>query len=407
MANNPSLPLEVIEMIVDTVATEDDSRFSSIKACALVCHSILPLCRKHIFASVTLNPREPPFHTIDRLNYLLSKSPHIAVYIRKLVYHVKSTERCLSLMSKKLVKLQTLSICYTVTRPGGHLDWMSPHTRKVLLPLLHLPTLTSISLYGIRDFPLADLAGCVNLKKLQIGFLECSTDVGGFLEVLPTTPVMLEQLMIDKRSVSPVQQLCHARRPNGKPIIDFSSLKKIVAEVGQLDSMKELFGLCRNLREVDLCVRHISSRADPSSLEGLFVMLRPSLPTLRDIRVEHHINNDQDDPFSGLCHELKKMVGQNTVETIKLGILWGDLHRDYKRGLDKWSDKWSELDDVLMRSPADWPALKEVSLSIDVVRYYKPQINDLEEPLKRLLATQFTKLVESKQVNFKFAVEYY
>ncbi|KAF8805819.1 hypothetical protein BYT27DRAFT_7191978 [Phlegmacium glaucopus] len=409
MANIPGLPLEVIGEIIDQVATEDDSKLSSTKACALVCHSILPLCRNHIFASMTLGARQAGYTTKD-LNYLLSKSPHLAVYIRNLVYYVEKRDILIQRSSstlKKLVKLQTLNICYSVSMPDRKLDWMSPLIREALLPLFHLPTLTSISLFAIQNFPLTDLARCVNLKKLQVAFIECSTDVGGFLEALPTTPVMLEEFTIQRRNVNCVQQLCHARRPDGKPIIDFSSLKKIVAKVARLDSMKELFGLCRNLREVDLSVRDIGgdNHSSTSSLAGLFAMLRPSLPTLKDIRIETRIDADQgyDDPLSGLCHELEKLAGQNMFETIKL-VIWVDASCDCKRG-----DEWGELDNILMRSPEDWPALKEVSLLIGVIKDDDSELDDddLEEALKRLPVTQFTKLVESKRVQFKFAVEPY
>ena len=251
----------MVERIVDDVAAEyDDGLYGdllSIKACALVCHSFLPLCRKLIFASVTLNAGRPS-STSDNLNHLLSKSPHLAVYIRKLDYHVNKTEflkqrfSWLLPMFKKLVRLQKLRISYShYPGEGSRLDWMSPSVRKVLQPLLHFPTLTSIRLESIRKFALADFAGCVNLENLEIGFLECSNSVGEFLEELPATPAMLERLAI-RGNVRPVQQLFEARRPDGKPIIDFSSLKRITAEVAQLDSMKELFGMCRNLHKIDL-----------------------------------------------------------------------------------------------------------------------------------------------------------
>ena len=89
------LPLEVLERIIDDVAKYNDDlidSLSSIKACALVCHSFLPLCRKHIFASVTLNARHPSSPTSNDLNHLLSNSPHLAVYIRNLDYHVMQKE---------------------------------------------------------------------------------------------------------------------------------------------------------------------------------------------------------------------------------------------------------------------------------------------------------------------------
>ena len=261
----PRLPLELVERIIDDVAEYDNNyidKFSSIKACALVCHCFLPLCRKYIFASVILDTRAAPLRrtpTSNKLNHLLSNSPHLAVYIRKLYYCVEEREFAaerfpwLSSMFKKLVKLQKLSISY-YWRPSGRLDWMSSSGRNVLLPLLHLPTLTSISLSSIRNFSLSDLASCVNLKKLQIQSLECSAPdgVGDFSEALSPSPVMLEWLTIDEGNVKPVQQLCHARRPDGKLIIDFSSLKKIKSEDVRLCSMTELFGMCSNLQKISL-----------------------------------------------------------------------------------------------------------------------------------------------------------
>ena len=255
-----SLSLEVVELIIDIVADEDDYYLSSIKACALVCHAFLPLCRKYIFAIVVLNERlgRTSSPTSDDLNLLLSNSPHLAVYIRGLIYHVNKREfvakrlSWLSSMFKKLAKLQKLSISYSPSAKGRRLDWMSSSERKILLPLLHHPTLTSISLSSIRNFALADLAGCVNLKELRFKSLECPTDVGKFLEALPATPAMLERLEIYGGSIGLLHQLCHIRRPDGKPIIDFPSLKEIAATVAQLDSMKELFGKFRNLHKINL-----------------------------------------------------------------------------------------------------------------------------------------------------------
>ena len=90
------------------------------------------------------------------------------------------------------------------------------------------------------------------LCQLQICSLECSTGVGKFLEALPATPVMLEQLVIYDGDIKLLQRLYHARRPDGKSIIDFSSLKKIVVMVTRLDSLMELFGICRNLYKINL-----------------------------------------------------------------------------------------------------------------------------------------------------------
>ena len=254
----PRLPLEVVNLIIDDLAKYN--QLSSIKACALVCHSFLPLCRKHIFASVTLNARHSSSPTSDDLNYLLSNSPHLAVYILNLDYRLNKKEfvkkRFLWLlpMFKKLVKLRSLSIIYFLRSSRCKIfDWMSSSGRKVLLPLLHFPTLTSITLKTIGNFPLADLTGCVNLKKLEFESLECSPNgVGNFSVALPSTSVMLERLVINMGSMKLVQKLCHSRRPDGKPIIDFSSLNEIWSDDIHLRSMTELFGMCKNLHKIIL-----------------------------------------------------------------------------------------------------------------------------------------------------------
>ena len=271
----PRLPLEVVNQIIDDLAKHND-KLSSIKACALVCHSFLLLCRKHIFASVTLNAQQsfsPSLSpTSDDLNHLLSNSPHLAVYVLNLDYRVNKNEfvkeRILWLlpMFKKLIKLQSLRISYMLSR-SDESDWMSSSERKVLLPLLHFLTLTSISLTNIKNFPIADLAGCVNLKRLEIHSLKCSPNgVGTFLETLPPTPAMLERLVINTGNVKPVQLLCDAQRPDGKPIIDFSSLKEIKSNDVQLYSMTKLFGMCKNLHKVALVISMFPPHLTSSSI---------------------------------------------------------------------------------------------------------------------------------------------
>ena len=251
-------------------------------------------------------------------------------------------------------------------------------------------------------------------------------------------------MAIDGGNVKPVQQLCHARRPDGNPIIDFSLLKKITAKVGRLDSMTELFEMwsLRNLQKIKLSsmslplphsyylfihiddvyfLYYIVNREvcphpseSTSSLKGLFTMLKPSLPTLVDIDIEYYIDEDDDEddeddeedktdddsPLAGLCTELEKMIGQNVVETIKL-LIW--VHQpssyDYTR--------WSELDDILMGSSSStitttegWPALREVSLSFNVTTTSKKDSGKL----KALRKLPMKKLAESKRVEFDFQV---
>ena len=273
----PRLPLELVEMIIDDVVAEFDNdddddnhdidNHSSIKACALVCHSFLPLCRKHIFASVVLNAQEdsrPSSPTSHDFDHLLSNLPHLAVYIRKVDYHISRDDYYegkywLFSLFKKLVKLQKLGLLgikHSRTLPGYDLNssrWKSLPERKIFLFLLSHPNLTRICLENIWVFLLADLALCVNLKELEIGpGLSCLNNVGDLWRHYPPTPVMLERLVINRGNIEPVQELCIARRPDGKPMIDFSSLKIITVDVARLELLKDVFAMCRNLHKIDL-----------------------------------------------------------------------------------------------------------------------------------------------------------
>ena len=127
---------------------------------------------------------------------------------------------------------------------------------------------------------------------------------------------------------------------------------------------------------------------DDSCMKGLFTMLKPFLPTLVDFYIECAI--DDEDELYGLYHELEKMIGQNVVETIKL-MIWVSPGNDCTR--------WVELDDVLMGSPEGWPALRKVSLSMNVVGTYTDGSDKVVEELQGLF---MTKMMESKRVHFDY-----
>ena len=52
--NFPILPLHVCEIIMDTLAS--DKGLISVKKCSVISKSFLPLCRKHIFATIKRTP---------------------------------------------------------------------------------------------------------------------------------------------------------------------------------------------------------------------------------------------------------------------------------------------------------------------------------------------------------------
>jgi hypothetical protein len=82
------LPFDVIHLIISELASDKD--IGSLKACSLTCTAILPLARKHIFATVEVDnvdgcePGEKP--PADSFKWLLESDPSIADYVRKFKY---------------------------------------------------------------------------------------------------------------------------------------------------------------------------------------------------------------------------------------------------------------------------------------------------------------------------------
>ena len=101
-----TFPLEIEETILDLLADEDDKGHSTLKTCSLVCQAFLPICRKHIFGSIALNPGHHPGNmitlTTDAFERLLRETPEIADYIRKLYFFIKIADLASSSIQESL-----------------------------------------------------------------------------------------------------------------------------------------------------------------------------------------------------------------------------------------------------------------------------------------------------------------
>ncbi|KAF9044162.1 hypothetical protein BJ165DRAFT_1594799 [Panaeolus papilionaceus] len=87
----PIFPWEVFSLIVDGVAHRspelhlEGERLDTLRACALVCKSFLPLSRAYTFETVTLGFEKGRESRVDRLISVLEGQPILKTYIRHLV----------------------------------------------------------------------------------------------------------------------------------------------------------------------------------------------------------------------------------------------------------------------------------------------------------------------------------
>jgi hypothetical protein len=248
-------PFEIEEIILNCLA-EDDEHHSALKTCSLVCQAFLHICRKHIFESIVLND-STYLSTTHAFNRLLSETPEIADYIRKLDYTIPVEVLVQDRVSiqdslKRISRLEFLKVQH---HNWPNFKWNNNPIRPALLHLLHLPTLTHFQITRMENFVISDLIPCVNLKSLDIGDFTTVLAETTLHAALPEHSIQLKELLVGFRSSTAIMILCTARRPDGKPIIDFGSLSKVTVSFerpGNGEALEDLFRRCRILTNVDI-----------------------------------------------------------------------------------------------------------------------------------------------------------
>ena len=249
-------PPEIEEIIINCLAV-DDIWFSAMKTCSLVCKAFLHICRKHIYRYLIVNNGRrdgncPPHPHLcvssGDLENLLRETPEIADYIRGLTYDIPEedlTNESIQESLKRISKLRDLHINYGCNSPLDlSLDWSNNPLRPALLHLLHNPTLTHFGVNECKNFVVSDFIPCTNLKSLDLQF-ESLVTVTTFPAAYPEHPAKLEVLYTHEPNL--VITLSQASRPDGQPIIDFSSLGHITVFmerdldcVGSIELFKDL-----------------------------------------------------------------------------------------------------------------------------------------------------------------------
>jgi hypothetical protein len=153
---SPVLNFDIIALIIDIVGENKDTIL--LRELALVSHSFLRICSKHLFATVDLHDVVLHHIASSKKGFLkLFKSrPDVVKYIRTLTYTV-SYDSCFNddddhLLSPILRTIPRLN-CLTIT--ASHLDWNSLYSSLAFLHLMNLPTVNQIGLSSINNFPLS------------------------------------------------------------------------------------------------------------------------------------------------------------------------------------------------------------------------------------------------------------
>ncbi|KIM38577.1 hypothetical protein M413DRAFT_30118 [Hebeloma cylindrosporum] len=330
---------DIYELIFHSLAEEED--FTTLRACSLVCGTLLPLTRKHIFAFVKLNimkqPRIKKFMTLIEAN-------GIGHYVCKLEYAIVNEDQ-MRLVLGKLKNLKSLRIYHHSGR-ACFADLVDQEARST---------------------------------ELQV------------VPPFPTKSVYLQEFSADYKSAS---VLVKARHPNGLQVVDFAELTTIRVEFDgkeDIDPIRTILIRAKRPQNIELRILRLSI---PYVDVKLAKTLMGSIQSLKVLKLVFYGIEESEGLLSCLYRDLGAISGHSIMETLSI-VVQVVVHRN-----SNLLDHWGLLDKVLNEKNA-WLGLKEVSLLIYVSRSFQVNI-PIAKQLEKLGDTQFPGLSASKTISFKF-----
>jgi hypothetical protein len=175
---NLQIPVDIIENVVDYLWNHPNT----LKTCAIVSHSFLDHCRRHLFSTIILHRSTL---SLRLYTLVLSSQPKIALLIRTLevfdaedeehwVIHDEYLPKILSFVDR----LQSLTLS-NISEPVGRRSVNFPNTLiSSLFERLLSPSLTTLRLRCCPDLHVSKsfLANLNHLKELSIDLLDIIDD---------------------------------------------------------------------------------------------------------------------------------------------------------------------------------------------------------------------------------------
>ena len=411
------LPFDIIDQIIDKVEENKDTDL--LKKLALVSHSFLQICRKHLFATVDLHDAVSSRHLASSKKgfiKLLKSKPDVVEYIRKLRYRVENTrweyntpfphlqfsstyprldndDYLLSPILPNLLRTIPRLNCFTII--GSKSDWntLDSSLTSAFLHLMHLPTINHIHILFIQNFPLSSLAESVNLHRLDIFHLGRSNPSEE--DVYPEIVVQSEMPKIREFRTSGsallIEKLLHAKWQDGRPAFNFMDLRRLSISFENEQNIRYLLPKAKLLEKLQLLY------GSERSLVGLHNMLFPSARTLK---VLNFIVSIYPVPLAlaGLCMELEAMAGHYVLEALSF-LVKVDGHETE----DFIGSTIQEVEKVLVKP--GWSGLRQVSFKVSIAccLVTRVKITDLFEALQSLPDKYLSHLSKLESVAFNYS----
>ncbi|KAF8957387.1 hypothetical protein BDZ97DRAFT_1846540 [Flammula alnicola] len=220
-----TIPLDIIESVIEVIATDEDTR--SLEAVSQTCHTLLPLCRKHIFSTIRLSHKSD--HS-RHFNDLLSTNPDIARYVKHLEYGLNNPSDDHQQGLDVLQKHSDLRSVHLWSQERADWSAFPASIRSSLLSLIQLPTITHLRIRSFMNFPATALLNCHNLIDLQMELLEITSAEVKHISIRDKIPTPIS-LNAEGDSCSALEALLQTAGPEPGPIVDFSLLQSASFDV--------------------------------------------------------------------------------------------------------------------------------------------------------------------------------
>ncbi|KAF9522945.1 hypothetical protein CPB83DRAFT_69983 [Crepidotus variabilis] len=252
------LPFEVIDLIIEELAKRDDK--SALRSFALVSHSFVVRCQKHLLYTVDLGDKRITGEKYYRLfSRVINKHPHFRLYVRDLrivdtyvwdprkdwKWLVKEESICDVLES--LPNLESFSLFFNTCTPVW--SSFSSCLRNAIIRLTRRPSIKSLSLSNIRDVPPSIFGPLLSVNNLKLNNIQAHRSC---LFTTPEIPRKVEYplpslgslttLTLGSMSTSTMRVLCSTLSESLMPSL-LQRLRITLVDQKQPELIEELWGL--------------------------------------------------------------------------------------------------------------------------------------------------------------------
>ncbi|KAF9524320.1 hypothetical protein CPB83DRAFT_861383 [Crepidotus variabilis] len=396
----PKLPLEILTVVIDALAashSDINTLLESMQSASLTCSAFLPLCQRHIFASVAINhlqrPSQKPISFFEFARFFTEHS-YLAKYIRELSVYLPDTAPqggrggdVVASLFKAFLNidgLKSLSICLSRrTSSSEVVKWSDSLFTPAIEQLLRLPSLSRLQLSNLSEVPLDTIT--TNLRYLSLD--QVSWKSRPELTSFDWLPPDLEAL--DSNYSPFTKTLLLSIRPDNQPFVSLKKLARL-----QISGIEESLETCRIAasKSESLASIYLKTRSR-ESFNGLYDAILPSFTTLQHLVIGTSVQRHDPDPYQHACEELQKITNTN-IQSITFQV-----HLPFD-SIGTTGDGWDQIDG-LFTSEVKWPSLKDVRLEVRIWRYMRPK-STFDVTMQKLTTLYFKKLLASNRIHFVY-----